>query len=383
VSPATVATSTNVGAVQYGHQRKGFYAESLFWAFFSNGTNAGWEFSADGTTWVGAFTSIGACTEGRRFSVWFDGTYVHYARYDNYDLFYRRGTPVNDGSINWSAVEQTVYDGDVDDSYMYPCISVDTNGYAWIGILNDDPTPFLRPYVLKNDNNNGTWATDFTYELNAADNSWWMVAPVPLTDGKVYVVYCRPTQLPLGRLWDGDWDAGEENDLADFNIEHGVVFSTVALGDNVHFVYNRQTTDQLRHNERVWGVGWNAADVLVQDNPTAYAGPALSVDPSAGTLYCFWTSTVTDHVYYKKYDAGWDVAATDWINEDTDDIQLDYLISSFYMDYGGYIGLLYVTKLASPYNVRFAFLTMALPPPDVGMGAKPPIMELLLAGVLD
>lgn len=357
LSPATVATSTTSYAVSYGFQRKGFHAAGLFWAFYSDGTNAGWETSADGVDWSGAFTSIGACTLGYYFSVWFDGTYIHYARYDNFDLFYRRGTPENDGSITWCDDEQTVYNGSSGDEYNHPCISVDTNGYAWIGVRHYDGANYT-PYVLKNANNNGTWATDFATQLNAADSPTWMVCPVPLTGGKVYVIYCMDSQLPLGQPWDAGWGA-EENDLADYAIEKGYEFSAVALDDNVHLVYNKVSTHQIRHNERVWGVGWDVNDVLVQQAGTTYrTGPALSADPSTGDLYCFWTDRSPDHVYYKQYTGGaWDVAATDWIDESVDDIAYDFLISSFYMDYGGYIGLLYVTLLASPYNVRFAFLT--------------------------
>lgn len=360
---STVGTSTTDHAVRDGYMRKGFYAEGLFWAFYSDGTNAGWEFSADGITWTGVFTNIGACVEGSHFSVWFDGIFVHYVRFDNHDLFYRRGTPVNDGTITWDpAGEQTVYDGSIGDEYTFPCIAVDSNGYAWIGALrtfggND------TPYVLKNANNDGTWADDagFPHELSAVDDSSWSVCPVPLTSGRAYVIYCRDSNPPLGILYDAGWDV-EESDLADYSIESGYNFSAVAYGDNVHFVYNRYITNQIRHNERVWGVGWNAADVLVQDAVTEECTPALSIDPSTGDLYCFWTDYNTSHVYYKKYSGGsWDVGATDWIDESTDGIKFDWLISSFYMDYGGYVGLLYVTKTASPYNVRFAFLTMAPP----------------------
>lgn len=382
MSPATVATTTVTTAVNYGYMRKSFYAAGLFWAFYSTGTNAGWEFSNDGTTWVGAFTSIGACLYGNRFSIWFDGTYIHYVRFDNFDLFYRRGIPENDGTITWSAVEQTVYDGESGDECEFPCIAVDTNGYAWIGVYHDQPDGDDFPVVLKNDNNDGTWATDFAYELKVnLDSASWRVAPVPLTDGKVYVVYCESGSTPFGKLYDAGWGA-EENDLADYSIEDGWGFSAGAIGDNVHFVYNRDVTYQIRHNERVWGVGWDAADVLVQDTMSNSTGPVLSVDPSTGDLYCFWALSVDDHVYYRRYTgAAWQ-ARVDWIDETVDDIPYDDRISSFYMDYGGYIGLLYVTKVASPYNVRFAFLTMAAPPPPGGMGAKPPIMELLLTGVL-
>lgn len=390
IDPATVATSTTVNAVSYGFLRKGFYAEGLFWAFYSDGTNAGWEFSNDGTTWTGAFTNIGACNDGRYFSVRFDGTHISYVRTDfagTYDTYYRRGTPVNDGTINWSAVEQTVYTGTGTDVYEHPCITVDTNGYAWIGAMHDKPDDDDLPVVLKNAAVDGTWALDFVYELSAVDHPGWRVCPVPLTGGKVYVVYCLHAQPPLGNLWNGAAWVGEENDLADYNIQYGNTFSAGAIVDNVHFVYNRDSTNQIRHNIRVWGAGWNVNDVLVQDAVTTACNPALSTDPSANTLYCFWTSTITDHVYYKQYSGGAWGGLVDWIDESTDGIQADNLICSFYMDYGGYVGLLYVTGF-SPFNVRFAFLTM--PEPIVGgggagavvMGTKSLIETLLLEGVI-
>jgi len=357
VSPATVATSTTYTAVGRGTQRKGFYAAGLFWAFYSNGANAGWEFSNDGITWDGAFTPIGACIHGPRFSVWFDGTYVHYVRYNYFSIFYRRGIPEDDGSINWSAVEQTVNEGSISDYYDYPYISIDSNGYAWIGAPRT--ISFVcTPYILKNANNDGTWTTDFATELSAIEATIWLISPVPLTDGKVYVIYCRHHELPLGKLYDGGF-GGEENNLADYDIEIGQHFSAVADGDDVHFTYNKDRKNQIRHNERVWGVGWNVNDVLVQDNVEEFCGPALSIDTVNDELYCFWTDIGTDHVYYKKYSSGsWDVDPTDWIDESTDAIRRDDLISSYYQDYGGDIGLLYSTKEGSPYNVKFDYLTL-------------------------
>jgi len=177
----------------------------------------------------------------------------------------------------------------------------------------------------------------------------------------VYVVYCRTGQVPLGKLYDAGWGS-EETNLADYATQKRSGFSAVAIGDNVHFVYTKVSPYQIRHNERIWGVGWNASDVLVQDSVPIETDPALSAT-SDGRLYCFWALT-DDHVYYKKYYPGWDVVTTDWIDESTEGIQYDWLCSSFYMDYGEYIGLLYTTKIASPYNVKFSFFMTTNKPPN-------------------
>lgn len=360
---STVDTSTSYTAVQFGFQRTGFYAEGRFWAFYHDGTNAVYESTVNPAVWAGGVTSIGVCDDGTQFSVWFDGTYVHYVRYDDvtYDLFYRRGDLENDGTITWSAVEQQVYDGEgEDDHYECPCISVDSGGYAWIGALRRT-IPDDTPYALKNANNDGTWALDFATQLNATDSLNWKVCPVPLTSAKVYMIYCRAGNPPYGKLYDAGWGA-EETDLGDYNINQGYRFSAVADEDNVHIVYAKETPKQIRHNKRVFGVGWDANDVLVQDAITSWCAPVLSIDTATGDLYCFWTSNVTDHVYYRRYTgAAWH-GLVDWIDETVDDIDYDEFISSYYQDYGGYIGLLYLTETASPYKVRFEFLDLPLPP---------------------
>ncbi|MCD6346383.1 MAG: LamG domain-containing protein, partial [Bacteroidales bacterium] len=74
-------------------------------------------------------------------------------------------------------------------------------------------------------------------------------------------------------------------------------------------------------------------------------------------------SPTANHIYYKKRSAsGWDAEPTDWINESTDG--LTYVgawentarISSYYKEYGGNIGIVYMTKNSSPYNIRQAVL---------------------------
>ena len=319
--------------------------------------NAVFESTVDPANWAGATTSIVACGDGDQLSIWFDGTYVHYVRYYSFDLFYRRGEPQAGGTITWSAVEQVLYNGNGTDYYAQPCIAVDSDGYAWIGANYYDGSDYT-PYAIKNANNNGTWALDFATELDATSNISWRVAPIPLTSAKVYLIYCTPSNPPLGKLYNAGW-GGEESDLADFIIANAYAFCAVANGDNVHFVYIRHVGDRsIRHNERVWGVGWNENDVLVQSSVANGTGPTLSIDTATGRLYCFWTATSTDHVYYKRYTGVWG-SLVDWIDESTDEIVFAAQINSFYTDYGGYIGVLYTTKLASPYNVRFDYLTMA------------------------
>jgi len=361
---AIVTTSANLYSVSTPCQYKSFYANGRFWAFYVN-TNAYYESTTDLADWSGATTSLRVCNTGPYFAVWFDGTYVHYILYDNYILYYRRGIPNSDGTITWSASEQTVHSGSSTDKYWYPTIAVDSNGYAWIGALYHNSTGDY-PYVLKNANNDGTWSTDsgFPYQLSTISTDYY-VQTIPLTAGKVYILYCPDNAAPLGKLYNGTWGS-EESDLADYNFNAygNYQFSAVSYEDDIHFVYNRETTYQLRYNNRTYGVGWGANDILVQDSMESTSAPALSVNAANDDLYCFWTKTDTDHVYYKKYNAStgtWDADPTDWIDESTDQIDSGDLLNSYYQAYGEYIGLLYVTKAVLPYNMKFAYLDSGSP----------------------
>jgi len=358
ITTNVIGTSTDYYAVSFPPQRKSFYANGRFWVFYGNGTDMICATSTDGTSWT--LNTVRSIVSNAYFSVWFDGTYLHYVARADYTLYYRRGTPNADGTITWSTSEQTVYVGSESDYYDLPSISVDSNGYAFIGARYCN-TSGNYPSVLRNSFNDGSWQTAEEHILSSTDG-YWMVEPVPLTNGKMYVVYCANGLFPRGKLWSGSWGT-EETDLGDYAIQNGYSFTAVAEGDDVHFIYNRDGTNQFRYNKRTYGVGWGTNDVLVQDNLETESSPALSIDTSTGNLYCFWVKTDTDHVYYKKcVDGTWDANPTDWIDESTDEIPFGASLNSFYKSYEGYVGLAYCTKTSSPYNVKFNYLSIAPPP---------------------
>jgi len=137
------------------------------------------------------------------------------------------------------------------------------------------------------------------------------------------------------------------------------LFSAVAIGDDVHLVFTN-TTPNIVYKKRTWGVGWGS-EVVVQSSVQSNTAPALSVYGSSD-LICFWLNTPTaGHVYYKKCIGGtWDTSPTDWINESAYGFTNNQELSSFYKTYGSKVGLVYLRKTSSPYDVRFAYLTTAI-----------------------
>jgi hypothetical protein len=367
-----VSTTTDSNSVDYVHQHKSFHAAGLFWAFYCSGSSAVFRTSADGSSWSAA-TSIGSCNNGYELSIDFDGAHVHYIRYYSYDLYYRSGTPETDGTITWLDDEQKAFDGAYRNTIFYPMIAIDSSGYAWIGGDYQSDSTTYRPNVIKNQYNNGTWLTEsgFPYELTTVSDSTWLVQMIPLTTQKVYAIYAYTSSssgmLPLGKLYNSGWGS-QETTLTDYAIQSGYGFSATAQGDNIHLTYLRFGTYQIRYNIRTYGVGWGASDLLVQNSVDVYSAPALSLDTYSDDLYCFWMSGDTDHVYYNYYNGSWN-AAIDWIDESADMVNA-HILSSFPQSYDGYIGLIYATKTSSPYNVKFAYLTVSAPPTGYQLNLK-------------
>jgi hypothetical protein len=340
-------------STEESYQRKCFYANGRFWVFYIKINEVNgivYRTSTDGLNWSD-YTYIGNAYGAGQFSLYFDGTYLHYVRLSSdYKTYYRRGTPNADGTITWSAVEQLVYSGTSSDMYMYPTISVDSSGHAWIAVQHYLGT-YYEMLVLKNANTDGTWstATGFPYVL-LTQSTRVPIQVVPLTSDKMYMVY-----PPYGILYDGGWGS-QETFISDSVLIDA--FSAVNEGDNVHVVSAVQVGSSyyIKYYKRTYGVGWSTGVTVAQVTDST-ASPALSIATS--TLYCFWATSTEDLVYYSKCVNGvWDSTPTTWYDETSDGIYCPYDVTSFYSAYSGYIGVLYETRTAEPYYIKFGFLTV-------------------------
>lgn len=362
-TPSIIGISTQYHCIVAVNSRKAFYVNGRFWVFYSDGTNLVYSSTIDGVTWTTP-VSLGLCYYGYHGTVFFDGTYLHHARYHPFNLYYRRGIPDVDGTITWSAEEQTVYAGTLTDVHYAPMTAVDSEGYAWIGTLYHDGTNYL-PKVFKNAKKDGTWTTaaGFPYTLNTvSDDSWWATV-VPLTNGKVYTIYARGLPatgyfFPLGRLYDGKNWGDEETNFTSRKVYGGYTLSAVNQYDDVHLCYLTEfvTPQQIRYNRRVYGVGWREEDELIAPAPTPSSSPTLSINKLNNDLYCFWAQ-YNFGVFYKRRATGkWDDIPTTWIREPKFD--LPFSLTSFYRAFAGRIGLLYSVNPLAPFYIKFNYLNL-------------------------
>jgi len=351
--PAT-STSGNGWFSNYMFQRKVFYIAGRFWIFYADGTVCRCRTSVDGYTWSGATSIRASCEYGHRISFWFDGTYIHYAFCQagaGHYVYYRRGLPECDGSITWSAVEQTVLVVGGGENVMYPTVIVDSAGYPWIGYMIFTGGPNTYPVdcvVTKSSQNDGTWTTDFTTILVAGVTNQF-TAPVgcPLASSqRVYWTYVKNTlnDVIYGREWNGGgWDAEEEATISTTTYtRHNVV----ADGDDVHINF-----DGI-HRKRTDGVGWGA------EFDYGGGGHSAITLTDANSVIVIWQD-VAHHIHYRRMESGVWQSAVDWIDESADtlsnDVGLNIMVDSSAIPWL-VTTLMYPSTAASPFTVNHVVL---------------------------
>ena len=364
--PSTVATSTSNAAARYSYQDKSFYADGLFWVFYSDGTNLAYSTSSTGTSWtVGASSPIRACTAGNDFSIWFDGTYVYYAYTANSvdtAMYYRVGTPTSSGSITWIAAEQTAIAAVSSVTYSNPYVSVDSAGHAWISY--DYYTTSITPYVTESASTasgagGGTWGTTpsgFPHQLSSTAESGWMSATIPLTSGNMLVIYAGNGVYLYADEWSGtSWGTPI---TSAYEVANSEFFGAVANGNNVNIAYTTSAY-AIQYMQYIYSSNSFSAGATLESGASANYAPVISMDPVTGNLYVFWAGYPTaNHIYYSEYSGSSWSSPVSWITESTS-LTATYDLTCFYEAYGTYMGVEYMTATSSPYNVRFAFLQMA------------------------
>jgi hypothetical protein len=356
LDPSTVNTTSQADATENPHERKCFYIAGRFWVFYSDGTNVVYSTSTDGVSWtVGASSPIRNSSDGYDSTWFYDGTYLHYAvARGGANLFYRRGYPNSNGSISWSAAEQTAKSGGTSVDALGLC--VDSNGYPWISYVDTAATTY--PWVTKSSKNDGTWTTDtgFPYQLSATSNIYWLTILVALLSDKVFVIYTNGSTLTKGQLYSAGW--GAEETLTPDTLWGQRTISATAIGNDIHVVYYN-TDGKIQYVKRTYGVGWSSPHT-VESTSSGGQMPVISYNTANNSLYVFWLGYPTaNHVYYKKCVSGvWDASETDWLTE-TSVTGLDR-INCMLCSMGGYIGVCWMTGTSNPYNVRFGFIIMPL-----------------------
>jgi hypothetical protein len=175
--------------------------------------------------------------------IWHNGYFYLFGIYDYRELFYVRGEPQPDGSIQW--IEYTeVPDINGTELYaIYACI--DTEGHIWISYIDDNRRKII---VSKSENTDGTWhstAAGFPFDVSEMQYSYGKV--VSLSNGKVVVVFSEADEAGFlyARLWNGAaWES-----IQQLNISLDDDFNLLADLTKVRIVAEDRTDDTLIYVE--------------------------------------------------------------------------------------------------------------------------------------
>ena len=307
----TTGAIASVGAISaitsYSERTRGnFYAEGRHWSFYRKtaDSNIWYVTSTNGVSWgvPVQVSADGTVSSTGYFSLWYDGTYVHYIRRDNglgsQHMSYRRGEPQGDGSITWSAAEQDVAPA-AGGGIGQLTLTVDDAGYAFVGFYQSGGGDKIR--VLRNANNDGTWATADETAFNAG--SYPSIASDPMSDD-LYIVY-RLTAAPnnlVGRKYDGaSWAGSDETvgtSLGTTSIQSTIVWDTLGC---VYVAWYPPSFDLSSYiNKRSSGGSWGTPVVI----NSARCAISLSYSGLPGIIFLFRVDDSTKDIYYRTYDNG-------------------------------------------------------------------------------
>jgi PKD repeat protein len=355
--------TTSLSTMTYPYQRRLFYGNGRFWMFYSDGSNLVYKSSITGNYWGDSTIVLTGVTANSRVTTYYDGTYLHIAYapgVSSSSLAYRRYECMGDGTLVASAAWQTAKAAAAGITYYNTSICIDGSGHPVIAYLHYiDALGTSTPYVIKNTQTNGTWVTDFDYQLNAAAATVWRVAVVASQGDTIMAIYGYDGQTVKSKVWNTGWLG--ENATAS-KIETGSHFSAVTTTDNVvHLVFCEDATEDITYTHyHVGGLNWEAEETIYNGTNTSLS-PVLEKD-NLDYLYCFWLEDPTgDHIYYTRQIAGvWEVAATDWMTG-TSIVSASNVTGGYQQSPGNYLSLAWLAGTSSPYSIRFAYLEGATP----------------------
>ena len=170
-----LGSATIVNPVGNPYLNHGVYAKfRRFWGAFFDGEEvklATKQIAEDGSVTLHTIFDLDADIQtGFQFGVTFDGDHLHFYRFTNTQIIYKRVTPNSDGSITQGDEHVLWEDSGWAPSNIYHSMTINTAGYpVMIARITNDSTGLRKPIAILSSTNNGTWttATNYPFDLDA------------------------------------------------------------------------------------------------------------------------------------------------------------------------------------------------------------------------
>ena len=370
IATGTIASDL-LSATGLPNSRKVFYVHGRHWVFTVNTNSQQKGFylsSADGITWStpAIWNDVDYVNDNKHFAVHYDGRYFHLVYAVNYSgtyFRYKRGYPNLDGTITWDSEQQVAFTAA---SYYILSLTTNSDGNVFFTCLMND-----KPYVYKNANTDGTWATaaNFPYELSATTNSYWAANIVPLASGNILALYVYNGVTVKSKLWTESTDtwAGEvaaSTSLCYVPAGQQASLAAVSSPDTgeVHIAFLTTVTYDLYYRRRNSAGTWQTEEWM--ETCFASMAPCLGFDETNNDLYLFTTNQLASGTvaYWKRSSAGsWSGAAVAFVTGQTNLLNSGMTGCNFDA-YGKRLGVIWFTGTGSPYTEKIAWLTFGNQP---------------------
>lgn len=348
IDPSVVSTSSSSQPVAWAYERKLWYANGRYWAFYYTGTYIAWRSSTDGVTW-GDATNLVTCDSASQFTSYVSGTTVFYSDISGWtNVGFRKGTLNADGTITWADTRKTA----VNATAYAVNISADSTDHAFIS-YNDSSN---NEWVTRNDNTNGTWATTAGFPNQLGSTTGDIPTVVPLGGADMMSVYNHSSdgKLYYEKYTSGSWSAEATADAT--AVASRSLSVTSDSNGEVYLTYLTITGSNIYFNEYTGGA-WAGA-TLVSDQDRSDIQPVISWIKN-DDVAIFFDHPTADHIYYRvrKNNTWGDVI--DWIDVSGDGIPYSsHAVSAIFSAHSDITSILYMSKTSNPYNVNFSSLTI-------------------------
>jgi len=346
---STVAIITSGSLITL--ERKAFRGNNYFWVFYPSGVSSlKYKSSSDGLTWSSAIEILSGLSNGwSGFDVYYaGGASIKLVAYNGSLMKYVSGT-LGSGTISFG----TFYS--VSASYPTsgmdaPTVTIDTNGYPWVGYENNSGSTGYTTIVKATATDGSTWGVPFS--IASAPFSYQCASLTALlrqSGGKVYAIYRKYSSATIfGRLYNGsDWET--EQTVATSTVGDYYGYNAVVLNDwSIHLerwvgsTYNDILYQSYDPSTKTWSSSTTLAST--GDN---YAG-GITINATSQDLYAWYRRS--DVIYYrKKVGVSWQSETQAWTVGSLDTTPL---FTSYANTSGSYVGAIWMESYGGDYAVK-------------------------------
>lgn len=358
--PSTVCTTTDADFLAYmTANRASFYAAGRYWVIYRDSDGDIWyRSSTDGVSWSDAGSYIGnGIGTFKFFDIHFDGTYVQLVASGGVNgttLYYERGAPQSNGTINLDAADEVQAFG-AGEHAENVSITLNSEGYPIIMWSRWEGAAQKFPWVSVSTTKDGTWTTKAGYpkqlESTANYEGFGISTVLPLSNNNLLCLWGLSTKGVAARPVTNDTVGSRETPTTTNELEDYYCWSALVLEDGVVHLTYEDSANIIQYKYRTTGGSWEGKTALASSQPNQVK-PHIS-PVGINDLLVIWLNITDDKIYLRKRINGTWIAAHMLSDESTDQITNGRRITSWRKPWSEKIGILYLTKTGSPYNIRF------------------------------